>query len=226
MRIVLALLLVMVAVPVYAAEVALIDFDLETDHIDITTGFSGETLVVFGARHSPEGEVEIIVEGPRGDIIVREKERVMGAWMNQEAKTFKGIPIFYDVAMSGEVSDVEFPFLEGMSGTFKEGLVRSKKEEGLYPNVVSPVTFVGDSELFRVDFYLPPNVPIGDYTVMAVYKKGDFRQSQSKGFVVSKAGGSARVGYFAVHYPFVYGIGCVGFALFAGWFSNRVRRRT
>jgi hypothetical protein len=41
---------------------------------------------------------------------------------------------------------------------------------------------------------------------------------------VAQVGGSARINQFAHGNSFVYGVMCVFLAVFAGWFSNRVRR--
>ncbi|MCB0079333.1 MAG: TIGR02186 family protein, partial [Caldilineaceae bacterium] len=90
-------LLVMVALaagPVRATELVA---DLSQHQINISTGFSGTELLLFGAA-DPSGDVVVIVSGPEGKAIVRKKTRVSGIWINTESVAFDAVPGFYHVS--------------------------------------------------------------------------------------------------------------------------------
>ena len=79
------------------AATAQIAYDLSKHQIEITSGFDGAELLLFGYEQKG-AEVVVIVRGPPETISVREKERTAGIWINQDEVTFKNAPSFYFVA--------------------------------------------------------------------------------------------------------------------------------
>ena len=54
------------------------DFAIEVvdNTIEVSVGFNGSTIKIFGDRQNLNAEVVIVVEGPRKDITIWKKERV------------------------------------------------------------------------------------------------------------------------------------------------------
>ena len=70
--------------------------DLSQSHVDITSGYHGTELLLFGAYEGvPGDELVLIVEGPANDIIQRRKEKRAGVWVNVETLLWKQAPSFY-----------------------------------------------------------------------------------------------------------------------------------
>src|SRR6201988_33350 len=68
--------------------------DLTSHLIAITTGFTGASVVLFGATDGP-GDVVVAVRGPDRQMTVRRKSRVAGIWVNTEKLMFANVPSFY-----------------------------------------------------------------------------------------------------------------------------------
>ena len=79
--------------------------ELSDKVVQITTGFSGTDMLMFGAKKS-EGNVIVVVRGPQEDQVVRKKERVAGVWVNRSSVEFKGLPSFYWMAANNNVKDL------------------------------------------------------------------------------------------------------------------------
>ncbi|RZL27980.1 MAG: hypothetical protein EOP35_26565, partial [Rubrivivax sp.] len=82
------------------------EIGLSTEQIVIASNFSGARLVVFGALDNADGRVlrqggyDIVValEGPKTPLVVREKERVLGLWINRGSESFSSAPASYTLA--------------------------------------------------------------------------------------------------------------------------------
>src|SRR6516164_11463525 len=82
--------------------------DLTSHLIAITTGFTGASVVLFGATDGP-GDVIVAVRGPEREMTVRRKNRVAGIWVNTQQVTFSNLPSFYAVAASRPITDILSP---------------------------------------------------------------------------------------------------------------------
>lgn len=238
----LFLIVVLLFAGAQAARAENVTVELVSDHVDITTGFNGTTLGLFGVRAN-KGDIAVIVKGPLRTMSVRRKERVMGAWINSSFETFKAVPSYYNYAVSRPTEDIASPekLVEHGVGPenlrfnkpdstdeqrieFREALLRNKRMQGLYPVNPGAIKFIGPN-FFRADFYIPANVPVGEYEIQTLYFSGGvLRDSKTNTVRVAQVGGSARINDFAHNNSLVYGLMCVLLAVFAGWFSNRVRR--
>ncbi len=81
--------------------------DVSENKIEIQYTFTGAELLLFGAILYPGGRVPteradivIVVKGPLQPLLVREKQKVAGIWMNVDSARFRSAPSFYAVASS------------------------------------------------------------------------------------------------------------------------------
>ena len=87
-----------------AQEVPLVAALSRTD-IEVSTGFTGASLVVFGSTEQPIGpggdEVLVIARGPTRPVVVRRKVPVAGVvWVNGPSARFDQVPGYYVIAGS------------------------------------------------------------------------------------------------------------------------------
>ena len=87
--------------------------DVSQEHIEIRYSFSGAELLLFGAILYPGGQtparppdIAVVLKGPLERIVLREKQRVAGIWMNVERARFRSVPAFYAVASSRPLSQL------------------------------------------------------------------------------------------------------------------------
>ncbi|MCC6597983.1 MAG: TIGR02186 family protein [Alphaproteobacteria bacterium] len=228
------------------AEARALNIDLAQSHINITTGFTGALLSVFGTRKG-RGDVVIILEGPLKDSIVRRKENVAGAWINRSWLKFKDVPVYYDYAHSRENEEDLLPESERLLNhigfesfksklesnrydsetveNFQNALIRNKQKRHLFPLESQDVRFI-DDHFFRVDFRLPSNVPRGEYVVRALLvENGKVTHATKQKMTVAQVGFSSSVYSVAHNESLLYGVLCVFVACVAGWLSNVFVRR-
>ncbi len=221
-----------------------ITVDLAEDYVDISAGFDGAHISLFGMREG-KGDIAIVIRGPVRDMVVRRKGQLAGAWINRSSKKFKDVPLYYDYALSDMALDMKMPEalkkvgvgLSGLSyqlhdahstgklrAEFKDALIRNKQAKALFPKKPQGVKFLND-KFFRADFYIPANVPVGEYRIQTYYfLKGKIRNVKTNILKVEQVGASAGIKSFSKEHSFIYGLLCVCVAVFAGWVSNRVRR--
>ena len=171
--------MIVMALPAHADDHLTID--LAYDHVDITTGFTGASVVVFGSRPS-RGTLAVTLEGPKSDLVLRKKESVLGAWLNRRWLEYKDVPLYYDYALEENQDETPLEYHKvGQAAlkfqpqdkrrynkeqieTFQKALVSLRQEAGLFAKSSKNIKPLRDN-LFRVDFQLPANVPKGKYTV-------------------------------------------------------------
>jgi uncharacterized protein (TIGR02186 family) len=213
--------------------------DLTNHLIAITTGFTGASVVLFGAIDGP-GDVAVVVRGPDRDVTVRRKSRVAGIWVNSEEVIFGNVPSFYFVAGSRPLEEIVSPSIaafyrlgvsnldmkpEGMvppylADEFVTAFVRTQQHARLFPNSLGQVNFIGE-RLFRTTIEFPSNVPTGTYLVQVfLVRDRDVISGQTTPLVVSKVGIDADVFGFAGRQPALYGAIAVLTAMVAGWLAS------
>jgi uncharacterized protein (TIGR02186 family) len=216
--------------------------DLASDHVDITTGFTGTTLELFGVRKNG-GEIAVVVKGPIRTMSVRRKENVLGAWMNRRFETYKGVPSYYNYASSVPLEKLASPDVLKQNGigtenlqfnkpdsteedrvVFREAMIRNKQNEGLFAKKSEEIKFIAPG-FFRADFYVPSNTPVGDYEIQTYYfANGQVKDVKTRSVRVAQTGAAAQIHAVALDHSFLYGLFCVLFSVFAGWLSHRIRR--
>ena len=66
-------------------------FDLSQDEIRIDTNFKGQELILFGLTES-DHDIIIIVRGPKEDLTIRNKKRILGFWFNINSIEYISVP--------------------------------------------------------------------------------------------------------------------------------------
>ncbi len=218
--------------------------DLSSKQIRITTGFTGTSLLLFGAIDSA-GDVVVVVRGPRSQTVVRRKERIAGIWVNGSSQVFNSVPGYYFVASSrplNEVTDaatlnrlqigadrLRFSLAHEAGAadktSFRDGLIELKQRQSLFSVEPAKIQIEGD-RLFRADLSFPANVPTGPYTAdIYLFRGGVVVGSNRTTLAVRKAGLEAAVYDFAHRYSALYGIVAIVIALFAGWLAGAIFRK-
>ena len=218
--------------------------DLSDHLVAITTGFTGTELLLFGSIDQ-DGEVVVVVHGPRDDVIVRKKDRVGGIWINNEGMTFAGAPMFYHVAMTEDAREhlplsvlarhqvgpenIRLVGPQDAAETdlqrFREALVRNKQTSGLYATETSRIEMRGE-RLFRTLVPFPANVPVGTYVIETLLvRNGTVLSAQTTPLFINKIGVGAEVTRFAHNYPALHGLAAIAIAVFAGLGANWVFRK-
>lgn len=213
--------------------------DLTSHLIAITTGFTGASVVLFGATDGP-GDVIVAVRGPEREMTVRRKSRVAGIWVNTEQVTFANLPSFYALAASRPMAEILSPAaaafyrlgianLKLIAATpapsvvvdaFRTALEHTQQEAGLFAERMGKVDFLGE-RLFRTTIIFPSNVPTGTYLVeVFLVRDKDIVSGQTTPLIVSKVGVDAAVFEFSTRQPGFYGAIAVLTAVVAGWLAS------
>jgi uncharacterized protein (TIGR02186 family) len=96
-----------------------IEADVSTRSVQVTTGFTGHEILVFGAIDNSQQpdeksgyyDVVVVVEGTPLPIVVRRKSDVAGVWVNTSAMVFSSVPSYYAIASTRPVEEVAGPKL-------------------------------------------------------------------------------------------------------------------
>jgi len=233
--------------PLAASGQAPVLADLSSHVVEITTGFVGADVVLFGATEIGN-DIIVVIRGPAQSITVRAKTRVAGIWVNAPGLQFVQVPSFYAVAATRPLDEllpreeralnqigtdsVLFAPSPGSAEDFsaaeiadhRKALLRELQARGLYSVDPGEVSVLG-GRLFRTDVRFPSDVPTGAYFV-DVYEVRDNRIVGGTGpsLVIRKAGMEAQIYRFAHESPALYGILAVLVAFAAGFLPTVVRR--
>ena len=241
-----ALLLALLSGPVLAESLV---STLSDDAVEITSNFTGERIVVFGAvrglpAEDEEYQVAVVVQGPDQDVVVRRKERLLGIWANRTSREFKAVPSYYVMHLSENFSAaldpaklVEYrlgvtslPFVqestsETTAQVFARALVELKADHALYVERKREVEFLAPN-VFRTTFFLPSDIPTGEYRVSVyLFRDEGFLAGQTQTLSIEKGGFSERIARAALDLPLPYGLVCVTLAIFTGWLAGVIFRR-
>lgn len=235
-----------VAAGAAAAQEAPLVADLSDRDIEVSTGFTGADLLVFGATEAAIGpggdEILVVVRGPTRPVVVRRKVRALGVlWVNGPSARFSGVPGFYAIAGTRPAWQI-LPEQErqtnglgldalplsstgARSPNFRAALLALEKESGLWLEDAATVE-IGANRLFHVRVPLPATVPTGDYKVeVLLVRSRRIHARQELEFRVDRVGVADRIATVAQAQPLVYGMVCVLLAAFAGWFGSVLFRR-
>ncbi|MGB2285185.1 MAG: TIGR02186 family protein, partial [Candidatus Puniceispirillaceae bacterium] len=88
--------------------------DLSSDEVSITTDFTGQNLLLFGAVSNVdttaiagrESDIIVILTGPTLPLSSRKKERVSGIWINTQTVQWRNAPSFYHILSSRPLSQI------------------------------------------------------------------------------------------------------------------------
>ncbi|MER0238241.1 TIGR02186 family protein [Fulvimarina sp. MAC8] len=235
------------------------DIGLSSSTIGITSDFNGEDLTIFGAldnadarvRRQQRYDIVIALFGPREPIVVREKSRFFGIWINRESATISAAPATYSLASTRPLRDITSQRTRErlnlgiatlrLDGTmpklgeerpqyrpkqrFEEALRRIKTERSLYSESIGGVQFLGPS-LFRADLRLPPDLPVGQHTARAyLFREGKVIKQTSRTLNVVKVGFQAQIDVFASNHGLIFGFFAVFVAIITGWLGRLMFKR-
>ena len=242
----LAPLLALLLAPAAAAQGTPLVADISDRGIEVSTGFTGADLLVFGATEAPIGpggdEILVVVRGPTRPVVVRRKVPVLGVvWVNGPSARFAGVPGFYAIAGTRPAWQIlpegdrqenglgldALPLVStgARSPQFRAALLELEKESGLWLEDAATVE-IGANRLFNVRVPLPAAVPTGDYRVeVLLVRSRRIHARQELRFRVERVGVADRIASVAQDQPLVYGATCVLLAALAGWFGSVLFRR-
>lgn len=214
--------------------------------ISIGSSYTGGSIVVFGAiakgERSRSYDAVVTVVGPRQNLVVRRKERVLGVWVNRRSHTFDNVPSFLAVLANRPLEAVARPELLSRlrlglvynvlsdraadeSDPFEQNLIRTRIEEGLYREQKSGVSFVSPS-VVRAEIPMPKNALTGAYEVDLKIFAGGALVAQTKAvFTVEKVGVAQFVAVSSLDHSFLYGMTTMAMALLTGWIGSVAFRR-
>lgn len=232
-----------------------VEADLGTHDVAVEVDFAGTSVLLFGSIFNETGEtggaptdVIIVVQGPERTIKVRRKSRIAGIWVNTNSAAFETVPGYYalvtnrpvsEIASSYELLDYGIGFnslqsklllssagFSNPSGRdYADALVRLMKQEKLYQEHVGGVSFPG-KHLFRAEFDLPSNVPLGLYTAKTyVFQNGKLTDDFTTSLKIEKKGVERFIFTLAHSWPLVYGILAVLAAIIAGLGAAAIFRK-
>lgn len=213
--------------------------ELASDRIDITTGFVGADIRLFGYRKDKDSDVVVVIRGPDRTVTVWRKAKVMGAWINRYSAKYKHMPLYYDYALGRPedeqadsalfrdkgigVDSLFAPEKMEAEKDFVEALVAEKRQGKLFPAAPRHVGFLNDN-FFRVDFHIPSAAPTGRYRIESfLIKDGKIMDTDMEVLKVEQVGLNALIYRFARDHAISYGLACIFLALGAGWFVSALR---
>jgi uncharacterized protein (TIGR02186 family) len=226
--------------------------DVSQRRIDIIYSFTGAELLLFGAIVYPGGvipkrgaEIAVVIKGPAEAIILREKQKIAGVWLNADSARFRSVPSFYAVAASRPIETlvdkrtaaiyelgIENIQLSPASGAspeeqrrFEAGLVDLKRRHGLYGEVRDAVE-ISEGVLYRARIGIPARVPVGKYTAETfLIQDGRVIAGATRTIDIDKSGFERFVAAAAQSWSFTYGLVAVAVSLLLGWAAGAAFRR-
>jgi uncharacterized protein (TIGR02186 family) len=226
--------------------------DVSQSRIEIRYSFTGAELLLFGAILYPGGrapskdaEIAVVVKGPVQPLVVREKQKVAGIWMNVESTRFRSAPAFYAVASSKPLSrlvdertaaiyELGLQNLQLSPGSgaspevqrrFEAGFIELMQRQQLYFENPDGVQ-ITEGVLYRGRVTIPAQVPVGDYTAETfLIQDGRVIAGAVRDIHIDKFGFERFVADAAERWALAYGLIAVGLSLLLGWGASALFRR-
>lgn len=223
--------------------------EISQHEVQVRQGFRGTELLLFGAILTPEGtragqdyDIVVVLKGPTQSIVLREKQRIAGMWINAASTEFRSAPTFFAVASSRPirqiVDDKTAAIYElGLSwlqlspigayepkeqARFSAGLVDLMQREGLYTEDPHGVK-LSEQVLYQARIALPSSVQTGTYTAETfAVTRGRVITSAISKVEVRKQGFERAVADFAEYNGFFYGLLAVILSVAMGFLAGRL----
>jgi len=234
------------------AEKPLLVPDISARRVEIRYTFSGAQLLLFGAIVYPGGrpptrpaDIVVVLRGPVQPILVREKQKIAGIWMNADSNRFRSAPSFYAVASSKPISslvdertaaiyEMGLDNLQLSPGggalpekerRFEKGLLDLRTRQGLYSENPHGVE-ISQGVLYRAAITIPSQVPVGTYTAETfLIQDGRVLAVATRDIDIGKSGFERWVSLVARRHEFLYGLAAVIMSVGLGWAAAMVFRR-
>ena len=248
----LAAALLALAPLLIAADKPLLVPDVSNRTVEIRYTFTGAQLLLFGAIVYPGGrpptrpaDIVVVLRGPVQPILLREKQKIAGIWMNSDSDRFRSAPSFYAVASSRPIAELvdertaaiyEMGLhnlqlspgggaLPEKERRFEAGLLDLRHRAGLYAEDPRGVE-ISQGVLYRASITIPSQVPVGTYTAETfLVDRGRVLAAATRDINISKSGFERYVALAARRHSFLYGIVAVLMSLFLGWAAAALFRR-
>ncbi|PHR19828.1 MAG: hypothetical protein COA41_06640 [Sphingopyxis sp.] len=226
--------------------------EVSQDRISIRGDFNGAQLLLFGAITYPPGtqntdqaDIVVVLKGPVESIVVREKQKIAGIWINAASSEFRSAPGFYAVASSKPIDDI----VDGKTADiyelglhhlqlsptgaidsrelarFVDGLVDVNSRSNLFKNLPNSVK-ITNSVLYQARINLPASVPVGDYTAETfLIIDGRVEAAEVKDITIEKIGMGRFITNLSQKNGFLYGLIAVFISVFLGWSAGYLFRK-
>ena len=226
--------------------------DVSQSRIEIRYQFTGVELLLFGAILYPGGrvpsersDIAVVVKGPLQPLVVREKQKVAGIWMNVERVRFRSVPSFYAVASSRPLNQIidertaaiyelglnnmQLSPGGGVSADtlrrFEQGLIELRQRSQLYAEYPHGVE-ISEGVLYRARISIPAQVPVGTYTAETfLIRGGRVVAGAVREIRIEKFGFEGFIAQAAERWSLVYGIVSVALSLLLGWAASAFFQR-
>jgi uncharacterized protein (TIGR02186 family) len=223
--------------------------EVSQHEVHVQQGFTGTELLLFGAILDPQGtragqdyDIVVVLKGPTQPILLREKEKIGGIWVNAHSTAFRSAPAFFAVASSRPISrivddrtaaiyELGLDWLQlSPSGAirpdeqarFASGLVDLMRSQGLYQQNDKGVQ-VSEQVLYQARIKLPSSVQIGTYHAETfAITQGRVIASATATVEVRKFGFDRLVANFAEEHSLFYGLMAVFVSVAMGWVAGRL----
>ncbi len=226
--------------------------DVSQREVEIQYSFTGADLLLFGAIVYPDGrlpsraaDILVVLKGPDQSIIMREKQKVAGIWVNADSARFRSAPSFYAVASSRPIArlvdertaaiyelGVDKLQLSPSSlndsaelNRFQAGLIDLRERTGLFAEHQGSVEITG-GVLYRARIPLPARVIVGDYTAETfLVQDGRVVAAAVRDITIRKSGFERFMAVAAERWSFLYGLTAILLAVGMGWAAGAIARR-
>ena len=226
--------------------------DVSARRIEIRYSFTGAQLLLFGAILYPRGripehdpDIAVVLRGPVQPILVREKQKIAGIWMNADSARFRSAPSYYAVASSKPISklldertaaiyEVGLQNLQLSPGSgavperarhFEAGLIDLRKRRGVYYEDPRGVE-ITEGVLYRARITIPSSVPVGTYSAETfLIQDGRVLAVATRDIDIGKTGFERWVSLVARRHEGLYGLAAVIMSLGMGWAAAVIFRR-
>jgi uncharacterized protein (TIGR02186 family) len=235
-----------------AADMPVLVPDVSQRDIEIQYSFTGADLLLFGAIVYPDGrrperpaDIVVVLKGPDQSIMMREKLKVAGIWINADSARFRSAPSFYAMASSRpihrivdertaaiyelgldklQLSPASINDSEEMD-RFQAGLVDLRRRAGLFVGRPGTVE-ITDGVLYRARLPLSARVIVGGYTAETfLVQDGRVVAAAVRDITVRKSGFEQFMASAAEHWSILYGLTAIAMAVGMGWAAGAIARR-
>jgi uncharacterized protein (TIGR02186 family) len=226
--------------------------DVSQRKIEIIYSFTGAELLLFGAilypgskAPSDDAQIAVVVKGPAEPVLIRQKRKIAGMWVNANSADFRSVPSFYALASSKPIAklvdartaviyELGIDNLQlsptgggapGADRVFEQGLIDLKRRGGYYSETDGGVA-ISEGVLYRAHIAIPARVPVGRYTAETfLIEKGRVIAAATRDIEIHKSGMEAFVAHAAQKHGFAYGLTAVLLSLTLGWAASAAFRR-
>lgn len=246
-----ALAMLLASSPARAVDPRLVP-DVSRQTIDIQYSFTGEELLLFGAILYPgqrlpsdRADIVVVLKGPMRPMVLREKQRVAGIWVNAESVRLRTAPGYYAIGSSRPIEQLVDErtaaiFELGLSNLqmsptgfaapgklerFERGLIDLYGRLGLFYQNPKAVE-IREGVLYRARLPVPARVPVGQYRAETyLISGGRVLAVASRDVTIRKTGFERFVALAAERHGFLYGLVAVALSLALGWLAAIIFRR-